>query len=377
MNGGAYRSYLIRVWPRRDHETAVARLLVEEVQTGRRAELRGDTATALAATLEATLAGTRAVAPDPSASRVTKGAREMILVVGGTGMVGGEICRRLVTRGRSVRALVREETDPAKVAALEGLGIETVLGDLRHPSSLDRACAGVDALITTVSSMPFSYVPGVNDIATTDLAGSVALIDAARRAGVAHVVYTSFSANLDLEMPLGNAKRTVERHLRESGLRYTILRPSCFMEVWLSPAVGFDAANARASICGSGEAPVSYIAAGDVAEFAVRSLDSPAAWNATLELGGPEPISQLRAVGIFEMLAGRPFEVSHVPEDALEAQRQAATDPMQQSFAALMRCVARGDAIEMGDVLATIPVPLTSVRDYAARVLGVAPAAAR
>lgn len=376
MNGGAYRSYLIRVWPRRDRATAVARLVVEEVQTGRRAELRDDAATGLAATLENTLAGTSSVAMESSVQPERKGAREMILVVGATGMVGGEVCRRLVERGRSVRALVRESTDPAKVAALEALGIETVRGDFRDPPSLDRACAGAEAVITTVSSMPFSYEPGVNDIATTDLSGSVALIDAARRAGVGHVVYTSFSANLDLEMPLGNAKRTVERHLRESGLRYTILRPSCFMEVWLSAAVGFDATNGRISICGSGEAPVSYIAIADVAEFAVRSLDAPAAWNATLELGGPEPVSQLRAVGIFETLAGRPFEVSHVSEDALEAQRQAATDPMQRSFATLMRCVARGDAIDMDEVLAAIPVPLTSVRDYAARILGAIPATA-
>lgn len=66
------------------------------------------------------------------------------------------------------------------------------------------------------------------------------LIDAAVRAGVGHVIYTSFSANLDLDFPLGRAKRAVEAHLIASGMAYTILRPSCFMEVWLSPAVGFD-----------------------------------------------------------------------------------------------------------------------------------------
>ena len=61
-------------------------------------------------------------------------------------------------------------------------------------------------------------------------------------AGVGQLVYTSFSGQMDLDFPLRNAKRVVEQHLKESGLTYTILRPSFFDEVWLSPALGFDAA---------------------------------------------------------------------------------------------------------------------------------------
>ena len=135
-----------------------------------------------------------------------------------------------------------------------------------------------------------------------------------RAAGVGHFVYTSFSGNLDLACPLRDAKRAVERTLRAAGMRYTILRPSAFMEAWLGPVVGFDSPNAKATIYGTGDQPVSYIAVGDVAEFALRSLTAAAAWSATLELGGPEPVSQLDTVRIFERVAGRPFEVSHVPD---------------------------------------------------------------
>ncbi len=297
----------------------------------------------------------------------------MILVVGATGMVGGEICRRLVARHDSVRALVRPGTDPAKVGALRALGIEIATGDLRDGPSLDAACRDVDTVITTVSSMPFSYAPGENDIQTVDLDGTRRLIGAATDAGVSHFIHTSFSANLDEDFPLRNAKRAVEETLRSGMLRYTILRPSCFMEVWLSPAVGFDYPNARATIYGAGDRPVSYIATGDVAEFAVRATTTPSTWNATLELGGPEPLSQLDAVHIFERVSGRGFEVTHVPEDALRAQADAATDPMQRSFATLMHCVARGDAIDMAGVLSAVPVRLTSVSEYAERSLGVAP----
>lgn len=294
----------------------------------------------------------------------------MILVVGATGSVGGEICRRLAASGQPVRALVRESSAPDKVSALQAMGVETVVGDLRDRASLDAACRGISAVITTVSSMPFSYVPGQNDIASTDMAGAMRLVDAAVAAGAGHFTYTSFSANLDVDTPLFRAKRAVEQHVIGSGLGYTILRPSCFMEAWLSPMVGFDPAAARATIYGTGTEPVSWIAVGDVAEFAVRSIDAPAARNATLELGGPDALSPLEVVRIFEEIGGRTFETQHVPVEALQAQQEAATDPMAQTFPGLMRCVAAGDRIDMESTLRAIPVSMVTVRDYARAVVG-------
>jgi len=283
-------------------------------------------------------------------------------------MLGSEICRQLAAKGKSVRGLVRATSDQAKVDALKEHGVELVQGDLRDRASLDAACQGVKTVISTVSSMPFSYQPGENDIQSVDLGGVTSLIDAARAAGLERFIYTSFTP--DLDCPLRNAKRAVERHLKDSGLTYTILRPSYFMEVWLSPAVGFDAANAKAQIYGTGENPISWIALRDVAQFAVASLDSPAARNATLELGGPEALSQLEMVQIFEKVGGRSFEVQHVPEDALEEQQKGATDPMQQSFSGLMRGYAQGDPVDMKEMLEAFPVQLASVADYAKAVLG-------
>ncbi len=299
----------------------------------------------------------------------------MILVVGATGMVGGQVCRRLVAGGLPVRALVRPTTDPSRVRALEAIGVDAIVGDVRDRASLDAACRDVRGVVCTVSSMPVSYVPGVNDIASVDRDGVRSLIDAARAAGASRFVYVSFSGNLDLDFPLRNAKRDVEAYLRSSGLGYTILRPSCFMEVWLTPAVGFDPANARATVYGAGTSPISWISASDVATFAALSLDAPAALNATLELGGPEPIAPLDVVRTFERIGGRAIEITHVPDEALLAQQQAATDPMAQSFAALMRCCARGDAIDMTSLLRSIPVRLTTVESFAASTLAATPAA--
>ena len=229
-------------------------------------------------------------------------------------------------------------------------------------------------VITTVSAVPFSCVPGDNDLRTTDGEGSANLIAAAPSAGVSHFVSTSFSRNIDDPFPPRNARRATEATLRGNGMRYTILRPCCFMEVWLTPAVGFDAANAKARIYGTGDAGISYIAVPDSATFAVRSLDAPVAWNAALEIGGPAPVSQVEAVRLFERAAGRPFEVTHVPVDALEAQYAAASDPVRQSLARLMQCVAHCDPIDMSGTLQAIPVRLTSVAEYAERVLRAVPA---
>lgn len=90
--------------------------------------------------------------------------------------------------------------------------------------------------------------------------------------------------------------------------------------------MGFDAANGKAQIYGSGENKISWISYKDVAEFAVASLDNPAARNAVIELGGPEALSPLEVVSIFEELRGQKFEVQHVPEEALREQMDTATD---------------------------------------------------
>ena len=297
----------------------------------------------------------------------------MILVVGATGMVGGEVCRLLRDAGKPVRALVRATAAPEKVARLRELGCEIVEGDVRDRASLDAACAGMRAVITTISAMPFSWSPPDNTIETVDLAGQKALIDAAKAAGVAHFSYVTFTMNIDF--PLRNAKRAVETYLRASGLEYTILRSSYFMEVWLSPAVGFDAANARAAIYGEGHNRISYISFADVAKFAAASIANPDARNATIDLGGPEALSPLEVVKIFEEIGGRQFELSFVPEEALEAQQAGAPDDMLRSFSGLMRCYAAGDSVPMGTTLRAFPVELLTVHAYAEHALAPAPVA--
>jgi uncharacterized protein YbjT (DUF2867 family) len=294
----------------------------------------------------------------------------MTLVVGATGLLGTEICRRLSAAGKSLRAMVRKTSDPAKKNILKELGAELVEGDLKDRASLDRACRGATAVISTAIAIG-SKQEG-DTFETVDLRGQISLVDAARAANVQHFVFVSVSGNFGKHggNPLVDAKRAVEKHLQQSGLSCTIVRPSVFMEIWLSPHLGFDFQNAKATIYGSGQNKISYVSLSDVAQFAVEALSNTSARNAIIELGGREALSPIEVVTIFEEVAGRSFERQLVPEEALQAQKAAATNPVEQTFADLMLGAARGDSIDMSDTLKKFSFRPKSVREYAKTVIG-------
>src|SRR5689334_6623718 len=240
------------------------------------------------------------------------------LIVGATGLVGSQVCRLLAEGGHKVRALVRGTANPEKLVELKKLGAEFAEGDLKDQASLERACRGAGAVISTASST-LSRQAG-DSIQTVDLEGQLRLVDAAKAAGIGRFVFLSFRNNPAIQYPLTRAKRAVEQRLRESGLNYTSLQASYFMEIWLSPVLGFDYAHAKARIYGTGQNAISWISSSDVAQVAVGVLASPAAQKTILEIGGPEALSPLEVVKIFEQASGRKFELEHVPEDALQAQ---------------------------------------------------------
>jgi uncharacterized protein YbjT (DUF2867 family) len=284
------------------------------------------------------------------------------LVVGATGLLGAEVCRRLSEAGRPLRGLIRPTSDGGKRAELDRLGVELVEGDLKDPVSLVRACAGVQAVVSTASST-LTRQAG-DSIETVDQQGQLALVQAARQAGVEHFVFVSFRDNPRIQYPLTAAKRAVEQAIKASGMAYTILQASYFMEIWLSPALGFDPAHGKVRLYGDGSQSVSWISFRDVARAAAAAVTEPAARNLVVELGGPQALSPLEVVRMFEAAGAGEIATETVPASALESQLNTATDSLQKSFAGLMLQCAGGDVIDNTASSRLFPFPLTSVRDY-------------
>jgi uncharacterized protein YbjT (DUF2867 family) len=191
---------------------------------------------------------------------------EMVLVVGATGLVGTEVCRRLRARGESVRALVRSTSAEEKVEGLRSVGAELCWGDLKDSESLRRACHGASAVISTASST-LSRQAG-DSIESVDAVGQLQLVSAAQAAGIERLVFVSFRHPAGFTFPLDEAKRRIEAALQP--MNFTTIQASWFMEVWLSPALGFDYQKATARLYGPGTNPISWVSFSDVAEMCVH-----------------------------------------------------------------------------------------------------------
>src|SRR5271155_1984953 len=114
------------------------------------------------------------------------------LVTGATGFVGSHIARQLVTEGHSVRVLVRRSSD---CRMLEGLRAERIEGDLRDAGSLGRALDGVELVFHAAADYRL-WTRKPDEIYESNVGGTRGLIEAASRAGVEQIVYTSTVATI-------------------------------------------------------------------------------------------------------------------------------------------------------------------------------------
>jgi uncharacterized protein YbjT (DUF2867 family) len=217
----------------------------------------------------------------------------MILVAGATGTLGGRITRGLLEKGKAVRILVRDPSPSGELAkmglatdadSLVAAGAQAVTGDLTDRASLQAACAGVDTVITTVSSGKRGGDPEV-----LDLNGTLNLIAAAVEAGAGHFIYTSaHGAAANHPMPMLHAKGSCEQALVDSGLAWTILRPAIIYEILMDMVIGRPLrAGQPVTLVGDASKRHPYIAEADVAAFAVAAVDNPAAHSTRLDIGGP------------------------------------------------------------------------------------------
>lgn len=202
--------------------------------------------------------------------------------------------------------------NPSTAIELAAIGAEIVRGDLRDVESLAPATHGVRAVVSAAHAM---LGRGAASSEAIDDAGQRALIDAARNAGVEHFVFTSVhGASPDHSVDFWRTKYRIERYLMTSGLAWTIVRPTAFIEMHAYELIGKAVLGGRRVVMfGPGNNPRNFVAAKDVAALIVLAVEDGSIRGEIVEIGGPENLSANRVVETFEKIAGRKAKVSHLP----------------------------------------------------------------
>jgi NADH dehydrogenase len=287
------------------------------------------------------------------------------LVAGGTGVLGSAVVDRLVASGRAVRVLTR---DPARAARWSPERVSVVRGDLRDPASLHSACAGATHVVATANAF---MGRGAESVAAVDEQGNRHLIDAARTAGVRRFMFTSARLPESYRaIDYFAAKFATEDYLRASGIPWTILRPSAFMETWAMLIGEPLITTGKTTIFGAGDTPSNFVAVDNVADVAVLALDDPGAENAVVEIAGPENLTLSQVADTFERVTGKKGKRTHLPVWLMRAVA-AVAGPFNPVLARQVRAgalmAATPQSADPAAMLARYPVELITLEQWARR----------
>lgn len=246
----------------------------------------------------------------------------IIAIAGGSGFIGRAIVRRLAAiPGLCVRVLTRDPEKARARVAVDG-EVEFVAADVNEPSRLAPAIAGAD---TIVNAVQFDGYPIENPsrgltFNRVDYGGTVALIAAAKAAGVANFIYISGAAADERSPnPAFRAKGRAERALRDAGLAFTILRPSLVYGPEDRVVNGLAKALRLTPLMvvpGSGRQKLQPLLVDDLAACVALAIGGRGR-NGIYEIGGPDPMTFDDLVRLLMEITGRKRPIVHVPESLL------------------------------------------------------------
>ena len=219
----------------------------------------------------------------------------MFLVTGATGSLGRRIVRQLREQNLPVKAFVRLFS---RYEELEHRGADVFIGDLRRDKDIQKACQGVQYIISAHGSD--------GEAAALDYQANIELIDQAQANGVEHFVYISvLGAERGYEdAPVFKAKREVEKYLTASDLNYTILRPAGFANNLLPLAERFRETGIYLLI-GDPKNRSSIVSTDDLAKIAIESVRVEAAKDKIFPVGGPDILKREDIPRIFSRIFKR------------------------------------------------------------------------
>jgi len=234
----------------------------------------------------------------------------MIAIAGGTGTLGTRLVPHLIGQGYAVRVLTR---DIVRAGHLASNGIEVVQSDVRDPASLDHALRGVGTVISAVSG----FAGPRTSPASVDQAGNANLIGAAGRASATFILMSVVGASPSHPIGLFRAKHAAEVTLRGSGIPWTIVRATAFMETWATVMGRTLQATGKIIVFGRGDNPVNFVSVTDVAALVVRAASDSAVHGQAINIGGPENLTLNQVAGLVHEFTGRRAAVWHIPRPAL------------------------------------------------------------
>ena len=237
----------------------------------------------------------------------------MILVSGGTGLLGRQVVRRLTDRSLGVGVLTR---DPGSAADLAAGGVDIVQGDLRDRTSV---AAAVDGATTVVAAAHGFVGPRGISPATVDRDGNIRLIEAARAVGAHIVLLSVVGASPDSPMELFRMKYAAEQHLFAGDASSTIVRATAFTELWIRIMRETAAGGGRPLVFGRGQSLVNFVSVADVAALVDHVVDDPHARGQVWEIGGPDNLTMNELARLVQETDGRAGAPRHVPRFMLHA----------------------------------------------------------
>jgi uncharacterized protein YbjT (DUF2867 family) len=232
-----------------------------------------------------------------------------VLVIGGTGQQGGATINALLRQGGFTIRTVSRNPDSPSAKKLSEQGVQVVKGDVTNKSSLVAAFHGVDVVYFMTDNK------GPQGAAGEVIQGK-AILEAVREAGVRRVVFSSVqSADRTASVggvPHFESKAEIEKLIKESGLQWTILRPTAFMDfVPLSGAGRF----MTLGLIGAslGEKKLQFIAVEDIGIVAAKAIAEPEQFGGkTINLAGDElSVEGLQAV--FKKVTGQSAGKAPIP----------------------------------------------------------------
>jgi uncharacterized protein YbjT (DUF2867 family) len=278
-----------------------------------------------------------------------------VVVVGGTGMLGGQVVTALLSRGKQVRALVRPHSDPEPLVRA---GVEIAQGDMMDPASLLRAMDGADAVVTTAAGYT-RHSKG--DTPEIDKTGNRNLADAASRAGIRRFVLTSIlTCDRTPQVPHFWHKKLAEDRLEELGVPFVSLRPGAFLDQ-ITRMGGDPFAKRRLRWVGSPTTPLTYVLTSDVANYLADAVDAPGVDGQRIDIGWDRPVSMQEIAQISGRLLGQQIRVRSIPAGLINAAAAVVGpfSPMVKDVDAMLRWFQTGqyaaDPTRQREVFGQVP----------------------